>query len=494
MPPEPRPAAAGAAVERHACARPSLRAWLAGLGPALLQIDEPLPVRHHLTALQHALEKAGRHPVISVRHPLLPDGRDSPIPVLTNLTASRSLVAGALGLADHRIAGEALARAAKGGCPPVVVDRASAPIAEVVETGSAIDLSGLPATVQHALDPGPYLTAAHATTRDPETGIDNTAIQRCWIRSPTRMTWYPYPSSHNARNLRRHWDRGQPCPVAFWIGHHPAVVIGAQAKLAYPQSHWEAAGAAAGAPLRLTPTFSFGEALLVPADAEIVIEGLAHPHDLGADGPFGEYTGYMGPQIIAPMVEVLAITRRHDALFHDYGSGLADMLVPENMAMEGKLFALAAAVAPSLQAVHVPVSGRRFHAWLALSDPGPGEARDALAAVLAWRRLKLAAAFDADVDVFDEAQVLWAIATRVQWHRDIFRLDGLSTSTLDPSLAAGARTTSKVGIDATLPLADGAGVRPVPPAAVSPPEARAAADDLLRRLRAAGRLEGAPCL
>ncbi|NDG42944.1 MAG: hypothetical protein EBY28_27265 [Betaproteobacteria bacterium] len=65
------------------------------------------------------------------------------------------------------------------------------------------------------------------------------------------MTWFPYPTTHNMRNLRKFWDRGEPCPVAFWIGHHPAVLLGTQAKLRYPESHWAAAGGVLGAPLRV---------------------------------------------------------------------------------------------------------------------------------------------------------------------------------------------------------------------------------------------------
>ena len=86
------------------------------------------------------------------------------------------------------------------------------------------------------------MTFGATTTYDPDTGIDNTAIQRCWVQEPRRMTYFPYPASHNARNVRKFHARGEPAPVAFWIGHHPAVLLGTQAKLRYPESHWSAAG------------------------------------------------------------------------------------------------------------------------------------------------------------------------------------------------------------------------------------------------------------
>ncbi len=458
-----------------------LRGFLSAHPAGRLDLREPVDTRHELTALQHRLDAEGRYPIVVAHRPRLADGSESPIPVVTNLTASRRLTAAALGLDDHRQAARWFAARVSRPVEPVVVTAAEAPVRERVLSGEVADLTRLPALVQHELEPGPYLTAAHATTRDPDSGVDNTAIQRCWIRGPREMTWLPYPASHNARNLRKHWAAGRPCPVAFWIGHHPAIVIGTQAKLDYPQSHWAAAGGVAGVPLRLVPTVTHGADILVPADAEIVVEGFAAPGRRGADGPFGEYTGYLGPQVPAPLVDVTCITLRRDALYHDYGSGLTDMLVPDNMAMEGRLFAIVRAIAPSLVNVHVPASGRRLHAWLQLRDPQPGEARDALTAALAYRRLKTVVAVDEDVDIFDPEQILWALATRVQWARDSLRLDGLSTSTLDPSLPADARTGSKLGVDATLPPALRHGEpRPVPPRATVPAAALERAAALLK--------------
>jgi len=208
--------------------------------------------------------------------------------------------------------------------------------------------------------------------------------------------------------------------------------------------------------------------VLVPADAEIVIEGWARPNVTAGDGPFGEYTGYLGPAVDAPVCEVSCITRRRDAIYHDYGSGLTDMLVPDNMTMEGKLYGLVRGVAPSLVNVHVPASGRRFHAWLQLRDPAPGEARDALMAALSYRRVKTVAAVDADIDIFSSEAMLWALATRVQWSRDAIVVDGLSGSSLDPSLPEGVQTASKMGIDATLPPPMPGAPRTTPPVATVP--------------------------
>ena len=285
------------------------------------------------------------------------------------------------------------------------------------------------------------------------------------------MTYFPYPSSHNFRNLQKFWKQKKPCPVAFWIGHHPAVLLGTQAKLKYPESHWKACGGLLGEPLRLTPTHLFGSKIMVPADAEIVIEGEIPPDYYEADGPFGEYTGYSGPQISAPIVNVKCITMRKNPIYHDYGSGLTDMLVPDNIAMEGKVFNICKQIAPSVKNVHVPNQGRRFHAYIALDNPGPGEARDVLMAALAYRRIKMAIVVNTDIDIFDDSEVMFSLATRVQWSRDSFTVDGLSGSLLDPSTSSGANTLSKIAIDATLPLSSEPGVPPpTPPRSKVPDE------------------------
>jgi len=454
----------------------NLREYLASCGPALWRVAAPLSVVQEITALQHALSDAGRFPALLVEQPRLADGSASAIPVVTNLFASRARVARLLGVDDHRQAAAAFARLAATPRAPVFVSEA--PVQQMIEREP--DLSRLPALRQHELDAGHYITAGHCITLDPESGVDNVSVQRCWVRGPRSMTFYPYPSSHNARNLAKWEARGERAPFALWIGHHPKVVLGAQAKLAHPESHWSAAGGIAGEPVRLVPSVTHGARLRVPADAEIVIEGFVPPGVRMADGPFAEYTGYVGVQTAAHAVEVTAITRRRDALYCDFGAGLEDHLVPENLAMEGRLYGMLKPLAPSLENVHVPFSGRRFHAYLQFRDPERGEVRDALAAALAYRRLRTAIAVDEDIDLFEEREVLWALATRVQWHRDAFTIDGLTHPNLDPSLPPGASTITKLAIDATLPPASAPGQpKPFVPANTVDPRALEAARKLL---------------
>lgn len=428
-----------------------LRRFLDDPRTPVLRPAEPLSIVHEITAIQHALARSGRFPVVYVENPKMPDGSVNSMPVATNLFASRELNARVLGIPDHRQAAKGFIERSATTIEPIAVGRDDAPVQEVVLEGDDADVLALPVLRQHELDVAPYLTAAHISTYDPDTGIDNTSIQRCAAHDRRFMTFHAFKASHNAFNVKKFWAKNQACPVAIWIGHHPAISLGAQAKLGYPESHWGVAGAFAGEPVRLVPTLTHGEELMVPADAEIVIEGWIPAHRLAADGPLAEYTGYMGLQIAAGTIDITCITRRRNAIYNDCGAGIHDHLIPENLVIEGKLYSLVKAVAPSLTNVHVPYSGRRFNSYLQFRSPRLGEVRDALAVALGFRRHRTVIAVDEDIDIFDDQQVLWALATRVQWHRDLILNDGLTPPPHDPLLPPGARTITKAAIDATLP-------------------------------------------
>lgn len=414
-----------------------------------LRLGEPISVEYEITALQHLLWERQQFPILLIEQPRLADGSISPFRAVTNLTASRESTAAALNLSHHTAAAEEIGLRISKTVEPVEVPASGAPVKEVILRGREATISRLPVFTQHEADAGPYLTAAHATTYDPETGIDNSAIQRVWVKSEREFGYFPYPASHNRLNLLKFWARGEAAPIAFWIGHHPAISIGAQAKLSYPESHWGAAGALAGEAIELAPTELFGERIKVPARAEIVLEGFVPPHRLEPEGPFGEYTGFMGEATMSPVFELHCITHRREAIYHDYGSGLPDALIPDNMVIEAKLLQISRGVSEAVKNVHVPLSGRRFIAYIQTREISSETARAILKAALHYRRVKMVVLVDSAIDIFDEEQVLWAIATRAQMDRDAVIISGLPGSSLDPSLPPGQANTAKIGIDAT---------------------------------------------
>ena len=130
------------------------------------------------------------------------------------------------------------------------------------------------------------------------------------------------PRSHNVMNYAAHEERGKEMKIAYWIGHHPAVIMRATSALGYPESHYVAAGAVAGQPLRLAPSETLGDDFLVPADAEFVIEGVMAPEKRALEAPFGEYPRYYGPQRMSPVFDVTALTCRNGAIWDSYLVGI----------------------------------------------------------------------------------------------------------------------------------------------------------------------------
>ncbi|MBI4456877.1 MAG: UbiD family decarboxylase [Acidobacteria bacterium] len=425
---------------------------------ALLRIRTPMDTRYDITALQRKLDQVRRYPVIFVEKPITYEGKQSQFPLVTNLTASRELCAAILGMDPRQVAQQYYERMTRR-LQPVVVDRSEAPCKEVIQTDK-INLWELPVTIHTEMDPGPYIGTSFVTTIDPETGIDNMALQRIWVKSPARTGFWPAMGGHNWMNLQKWWARGKDMPVAIWIGHHPAGLAGAQARLGYPESHYPAMGGVMGEPVRLVATELFGDQIMVPADAEIVIEGYVPVGVIEAEGPFGEYPGYIGPQRPSPVIEVKCVTRRKQAVYHDVGVGLADhLMMMGNFPLEARIYDLTKRAIPEVLNVYVPLSGRRNHVYVQIQKTRPGIGRDViLSALTADTRLKHIFVVDEDIDIFNEEQVLWAVAYRSQWDKDIVVIRDMATFPLDPSISAPGYTGAKGGIDCTMPPPLGPGL------------------------------------
>ncbi len=426
---------------------------------AVLRIKKPLKVAYEITALQRKLDALKKYPIIIVEHPILDDGQESPFPVVTNLTASRDLCADALGIDPRRVAMEYSAKVANR-IAPVVVPRDEAPVKQMVEKGDEVNLFKFPILTHNYMDPGPYIGTGFVTCVDPDTGIDNTCLQRIWVKSPRRTGYYASVASHSMQNIAKWWGRGQDMPVVVWIGHHPTAIAGGQSRLAYPESHYPAMGGVMGEPLRLVPSETFGEELMVPADAELVIEGYVPKDVFEAEGPFGEYPGYIGPQRPSNIIEVTSVTYRRDAIYHGIGVGLADHLVLlGNFPLEARIYSVVKNVLPELMNVYMPISGRRNHVYVQVKKTRPGIGKDAIMATLPCdSRIKHVFVVDEDVDLFNESDVLWSVAYRSQWDKDLMVVKGTAVFPLDPSVPSPGNIGTRGGIDATAPPPIGIGL------------------------------------
>lgn len=379
------------------------------------------------------------------------DGNVSPYPLVVNVFASRQRSAFATGCSFDRLGCELYDRKSARRTP-VVVSREDAPVKEVVAKGNDVDLRDLPAIVHAAWDPGPYVSAGFLTTYDPESGVDNTALQRGWLFGPREIRVFPNKSSHNAWNIKKWEDRGEDARVAFWVGHHPAVCMGAETKLGYPEGHWAAAGGLIDEPLRLVPSETLGDEFLVPADAEFVIEGIIPRGELKPEGPFGEFTRYFGGQRLNPYMKVTCVTHRRDPYWFTIVTGYGDDGIGA-LRREGATYELLKRVVPQVMNVYRPPSCP-FYMYVQLKKTADWQPRACIAAALAVPdAIKNIFVFDDDVDIFDEAEVHWAVGTRSDWAKDMIVVPNLNATTLDPTSHDGLGT--RAGIDCTKPAPPG---------------------------------------
>jgi UbiD family decarboxylase len=435
----------------------SLRSFLAALEKdhpeQIVHVTEPVdPARFEVTAVLEHLERRRKFPLVVFDRPCDLRGQASAFPIATNIYATRARCALALGLPTHD-EGLALsleyARREGARLAPEIVDRSVAPVTAVTRTADA-DLRELPLVRQHAMDAGPYVDLT-CVLRDPDTGAYNTAFLRNMYKGPRKLGLHMSPRQ-SLKIARMYEERGQAAPIAI-VAHHPAFHIGALNIAPLDVDDYELIGAVTGAPLRLAPSITWGDRFLIPADAEFVIEGLIPPGVREVEGPFGEFPGTYGPQRVRWVIEVQAIQHRRDAIWQNIFSGHPDTWVLGSFPKEGGLFNRIKEAVPGVRAVHLPTSAvGRFHCYISIDKRTDADAKEAARIALdAVDFVKHVFVVDADIDVFREEEVLWALATRVQADRDVEIIEKMRGSALDPS-QRDETYGAKMIVDATRPL------------------------------------------
>src|SRR5262249_9880249 len=197
---------------------------------------------------------------------------------------------------------------------PAHVPKAQARVNEVVLRDNEIDLTQFPAPKFWPGDGGRYIGTGDITlTSHPDAGRINVGVYRQMLHGPRRIGLYCSPGKHGLIDREAWWARGEPCEVVVAYGIDPVLfMLGAQA-FGMNESEFDIAGGIMGRAIELTD----GEyvRLPIPANAEMVIEGVLYPGDLEPQGPLGEFTGYYGrersPQ---PVIEVKALHMRRSPI------------------------------------------------------------------------------------------------------------------------------------------------------------------------------------
>ncbi|HYB71381.1 MAG TPA: UbiD family decarboxylase [Candidatus Bathyarchaeia archaeon] len=403
----------------------------------LLVVSREIDPAYEITALVVKLDREARkRPVVICERV-----RGTGFPVLTNLHASRSRLALAIGAAPDAMLTTYL-RAMDKPIPPRVVT--TAPCKDVVLTGDRLDLHELPQILHHEGDAGAYLTAAISFAKDPTSETWNCAYNRLMIQGRDRTSIHLTLGKHLWEFQRIAESLGRPLPVAFAIGAHPAIALGALAIGSIDEDERAIMGALLREPLELVRCETSD--VLAPAHAELIIEAEILPGARTPEGPFGEFTGYSLGERDREVVHVKAITHRRGAYFQDITVAHLDHMLLSTIPMEANLYRAVRAMVPSVKAVRVPAP---FTCYVALEQRLIGQAKNAILAVLgADLYMKRVVVVDQDVNIFDDRQVTWAIATRCQPDRDITIVTHARGSDLDPSTSEDGYS-GKWGVDAT---------------------------------------------
>lgn len=381
------------------------------------------------------------------------------IPVVVGLFASRRHVARSLGLPVEAI-WERWAEALSRPIAPEVV--ASGPAKEVIQLGHEADLGGLPVPIwTPGRDRAPYLSSACAITVDAERRALNLGTYRIEIQGPRRLgLFFGSEKQHGAMHLRTFEARGEPAPVALVLGPAPAVSYAAAAKVRYGVDEMTIAGGLLGRPIPMVRCET--NELLVPADAEIVIEGLVRPGVRADEGPFGEALGYMEGVGLARVVEVTCLTHRTQPIFH----GLVQQVPPSEghllmeMGLGGSLWHYLrdqARVEGLVDLGIVPGAAGVSVICVAVR----GGDRESVAKVIRVLSLmnwgqKLVVVVDDDIDVRDPRTIFWAVSSRVDFARDIVLQERIPLFQRDPAAFRRALESddpalgSKLIVDATV--------------------------------------------
>lgn len=375
----------------------------------------------------------------------------STVPLLTNALATRDRYALAMEAPRDKLHVEWAKRTANP-IPPTIVK--TGPCKENILLGDDVDLFKLPIPIWNAMDGGPYITFPCHITKDPETGQRNCAMYRTMVHDRKTVGVFAAPFRHLVQQRAKAPDK--PFPVAIALGLDPTIHMATVAQFAEGIDEMAMAGALRGAPVELVPCETVP--LEVPATAEVVLEGFIPPGVLREEGLFGEFTGYYGLRVPRPVIELTAMTFRnnpiHQAVYE--GKPPNEDSVMFSVPLEAELLRLVPL--PGLKRVYLSVGGSGcFNAVAQIEKRFEGHGKMMGMAILgAWagRQIKNLILVDDDIDPEDHNQVEWALASRVQPHRDVEIVRELLGGPLDASLphaerASGTARTSKIIIDAT---------------------------------------------
>lgn len=363
------------------------------------------------------------------------------IPIIGNLLASRSHLQLVMG--PDTEAYQRLLHAMRNPTPLTGVPMPS----HYREVGN---LSSLPVLKSYEGEAGRYITSSIVIARDPETRALNASIHRMLVLDDRHLAVrivprHLYKMYESARRL------GRDLPVNVVIGASPEVYLAAAASPPYGVFELEVANTLMKGELNV---FYSENGLPAPVEAEIVVEGRLLAEGEAWEGPFVDITGTLDIARRQPILEVDRVLIRGDAYYYAILQGGPEHMLLMGFPREAAIWDSVRSVVPRVKAVRLTRGGCGWLiAVISLSKSCEGDPKNALlAAFSAHPSLKIAIAVDEDINVDDMEEVFWAMATRMQPDEDLLIISRARGSSLDPSADQERLLTSKLGIDATIPM------------------------------------------
>ena len=341
----------------------------------------------------------------------------------------------------------------------VMVD--DGPVKEVVKSGDEVDMTSLPAHVAGQRDGGRFITSGLVIVRDPDTGIRNMSFHRMQIKGPRKLGILMVPR-HLYLIHQKNEAQNKPTPITVMIGNHPMFYMAAAYTGPADMDELELAGALLQEEVQLVQCET--NDLQVPAFAELCFEGEILPGVREEEGPFSEFQDYyISGTGMNPVIQVNKLMMRKDAIYKEIQNGSeVEGCVYHKVPMSTALYERLQTVGGFTDLQNVLMLPGIFAAVVQLKQRFKGEAKNVLMGALSSQYLhpKVVIAVDEDVDIFNPADVIWAMNTRVNPATDVFIVDNVRVHPMDPtgfevvkpgSPLGWSRIGSKMGIDATKP-------------------------------------------
>jgi len=405
------------------------------------QLDDHGQLQHVHAPISKVYEIAGVLKQLEPRPVIFENVKESPFRVIGNLFCGKAAFAAYFGIQPTHII-PALNAAIQSPLAPARTGLSQAACQEVVDLDP--DLDQLPILYHCTGDGGNYISSGVFLARHPVHG-QNADFHRAMQFSQTEMAIRVVKGRHFDAFLE---DR-QALDVAVCVGLPPNILAAAATSVALGVDELHIANALE--PFAVAPARTVD--VLVPAQAEFVLEGTVYMDRRHAEGPFVDLTETQDVVRNEPVFVIKALTHRHDAIWHALLPGALEHKLLMGMPREPTIFREVNRVVKCLD-VHINPGGCSWlHAIVQIDKQHEQDGKRAIEAAFAGHRsCKHVYVVDKDIDIYDPLAVEWAMATRFQGDTDMVIQARSPGSSLDPSSEPGTHNTCRVGFDLTAPL------------------------------------------